>query len=373
MGGGEQFAVEAARALDAPIFTTYVASGTDIPEDVDVIPFEQEKYTQGLSRRALEWKNEGMNPFETLNVAMDMTDAHPSLPEYDVVLESAPLSKSYVPDAEQTIIHYPHSPPRWLYDLFRVRLASFDYPGVQFALKSYAKIWRTLDKEANDYVDQFVANSELVRNRIRKFYDEDAAVVYPPVTGNWRNEGDDGYFVTWSRLAPEKRIDMIVSAFAELDERLVVAGDGAERAKIERIAQGHDNIDVRGYVEDVEGLVARASAVVYAPIQEDFGLVGAEALSAGKPLIGVNEGFTKYQVEDGETGVLFEPTVHSLRDAIRRFDSTEFDSAAIQRTARRYQHEMFVSDLVSLVVQAHERTERDTEVTRRDRETPQVR
>jgi len=68
--------------------------------------------------------------------------------------------------------------------------------------RAYAKGWRALDKEANDYVDRFVANSELVRDRIRRFYDRDATVVYPPVTGDWRNDGDEGYFVTWSRLAP---------------------------------------------------------------------------------------------------------------------------------------------------------------------------
>jgi len=64
-----------------------------------------------------------------------------------------------------------------------------DYPGVRFAVKAYAKLWRALDKEANDYVDTFVANSELIRDRIRRYYGLDSEVVYPPVTGNWRNEG----------------------------------------------------------------------------------------------------------------------------------------------------------------------------------------
>src|SRR6056297_1971252 len=221
MGGGERFAVEAARVLDAPIFTTYVAGGTDLPGDVTVVPMEQSKYTRGLSGRLLEWKNEGMNPLETLSVALDMTDAHPDLERYDVVLESAPLSKSYVPTVDQTVVHYPHSPPRWLYDSYRDRLGALDYPGVGFAVRGYAKLWRALDKEANDYVDRFVANSELVRDRIRRFYGEDAAVVYPPVTGDWRDDGDDGYFVTWSRLVPEKRMDVVVEAFAGLDERVI--------------------------------------------------------------------------------------------------------------------------------------------------------
>ncbi len=353
MGGGERFAIETARVLDAPIYTTYVAEGVSLPEDVTVIPIQQEKYTRGVSGRFLEWKNEGMNPLETLSVALDLTDAHDELTNYDVLVESAPLSKSYVPPVEQTVLHYPHSPPRWLYDLYRERLSGFDYPGIRFALKGYAKWWRTLDKEANDYVDQFVANSELVRDRIQRYYDRDSAVLYPPVIGDWYDDGDDGYFVTWSRLSPEKRIGLVVDAFAGLDERLVVVGDGQERKALERRARGCDNIELLGYVDNIEDVVARATAVVYAPKDEDFGLVGAEALSAGKPLIGVNEGYTRQQVVDGVTGHRFEPTVASLRAAIERFDSNEFDGDEIRRFAERYDRTTFADDLLELVSRTH--------------------
>lgn len=349
IGGGETFAIEAARVLDAPIYTAYVAEGTTLPGDVEIVPFGQSKYTSFPWRALLEWKNEGMNPLETLNVALDMTDAHEDLQGYDVVLESAPLSKYYVPAVDQRIVHYPHSPPRWLYDLYRDRIEAFRGPVVKSGIKAYAKLWRALDKEANDYVDQFVANSELIRDRIRRYYDEDAEVVYPPVTGDWRNEGDDGYFLTWSRLAPEKRIDMIAAAFTELDERLVIAGDGKQRERIERIAAGHDNIEVRGYVEDIESLVARCTAVVYAPKQEDFGLVGAETMMAGKPLLGVNEGFTRYQVREGITGSLFEPNPRSIRRTVDEFSSGDFDKDMIEKESKEYQYEVFETELRRVV------------------------
>jgi len=351
IGGGEEFAIEAARVLDAPIYTAYVAAGTDIPTDVTVVPFRQEKYTSLPWQPFLEWQNEGMNPLETLNVALDMTDAHPTLADYDVIVESAPLSKNYVPEVGQRIVHYPHSPPRWLYDLYRDRLSSFRKPIVEAGVKAYAKGWRALDKEANDYVDQFVANSELVRDRIRRYYDRDATVVYPPVTGDWRNDGDDGYFVTWSRLAPEKRIGLIAKAFAGLDERLVIAGDGQQRERLEAFATKHDNIEVRGYVDDIESLVARATAVVYAPKQEDFGLVGAETMMAGKPLLGVDEGFTRYQVQGGRTGLCFEPTVSSIRETVRQFDPDDFDPVEIRQAARRYEYDRFAEDLRAVVAE----------------------
>ncbi|WP_348611320.1 glycosyltransferase [Halobaculum rarum] len=357
IGGSETFAIEAARVLDAPIYTMYVDSGVNVPPDVDIRPIRQNKYSRGLTGRLLDWKNNGMNPFESASVAIDMTQGCDELAEYDVLLESGPLSKFYVPETHQRIVHYPHSPPRWLYDLFRDRMQRVDYPIIAFSARTYAKVWRTLDKEAVDYVDTFVGNSELIRDRIRRFYDRDAEVVYPPVTGDWRNEGDDGYFITWSRLDPEKRIDLIVKAFQGLDEQLVVAGDGEEREKLEQLAAGHDNIEIRGFIEDIESITARATAVVYAPRKEDFGLVAAEALCAGKPVIGVNEGFTKDQVEEGLTGLTFGPTVESLRNTIRTFDPADFDAHRIQEFAEQYRYEVFEEGLREVVFETEGRFE----------------
>lgn len=349
IGGGETFAIEAARVLDAPIYTMYVAGGTDIPDDVDVRPIRQDKYTHGISGHFLEWRNSGMNPLETTSVAIDMTEATTELEHYDVVLESAPLSKYYVPETDQRIIHYPHSPPRWLYDLFRDRIKRVDYPLIGFAAKAYAKLWRALDKESLDYVDTFVANSEVIRDRIARYYDRNSEVVYPPVTGNWRNEADEGYFITWSRLDEEKRVDLIVSAFQGRDERLIVAGDGEQRTKLEEMARNHDNIEIRGFVDDIESLVAHATAVIYAPQQEDFGLVGAEALTAGKPLLGVDEGFTRHQVVDGTTGLLFEPNTKSLERTIERFSKNSFDPEEIQKFAEQYSYDHFETQLQRIV------------------------
>ncbi|CDK40699.1 glycosyltransferase [Halorubrum sp. AJ67] len=355
IGGSETFAIEAARVLDAPIFTMYVEPSLDVPSDVEIHAICQPKYTRGLSGRLLDWKNNGMNPFESASVAIDMTQGCDELIKYDVLLESGPLSKFYVPETHQRIVHYPHSPPRWLYDLFRDRMKRLDYPGIAFGARAYAKLWRALDKEAVDYVDTFVGNSELIRDRIRRYYGRDAEVVYPPVTGDWRNEGDDGYFLTWSRLDPEKRVDLIVEAFQGLDHRLVVAGDGQERQKLERMSEGHDNIEIRGFVEDIESLAAKATAVVYTPRQEDFGLVGAETLSAGKPLLGVDEGFTKNQVEEGVTGLLFDPSVESLRETVRAFDPSQFDRETIQSVAEQYRYETFEADLREVVFESERR------------------
>jgi len=210
-----------------------------------------------------------------------------------------------------------------------------------------------IDKEANDYIDQFIANSEVVQSRIRRYYDQDAEVIYPPVSGNWRNEGNDGYFVTWSRLDPKKRMDLVIEAFGQLDEHLIVAGTGPKESQLKQLAAKYENVEMRGYVDDIESLVATATAVVYAPIEEDFGIVGAEALCAGKPLIGVNEGFTQHQVTP-ETGVTFSPTVESLIAAIESFDAEEYDSKTIQKIAQRYEFDQFEDQIKHTVYEVIE-------------------
>lgn len=351
IGGSETFAIEAARVLNAPIFTMYVDKDIEIPDDIEVYAIRQAKYTTGLSGRLLDWRNGGMNPFESASVGVDMTEGVTELEAYDVLLESGPLSKYYVPTTSQRIVHYPHSPPRWLYDLFRSRMAELDYPGIGFAARAYAKLWRALDKEALDYVDTFVGNSEVIRDRIQRYYGRDAEVIYPPVTGDWRNESDEGYFVTWSRLDKQKRIDLIIKAFCGLEKQLVVAGDGEQRERLEALAAGHENIEIRGYVDDIESLVAKATAVVYAPVQEDFGLVGAEAMMAGKPLLGVDEGFTALQVESGTTGLTFDPTVKSIRKTVQAFDPGEFDAEMIQQHAEQYRYETFADGLREIVLE----------------------
>jgi glycosyltransferase involved in cell wall biosynthesis len=117
------------------------------------------------------------------------------------------------------------------------------------------------------------------------------------------------------------------------------------------MAQGHDNIEIRGFVEDIESLVATATAVVYAPKQEDFGMVGAEAMMAGKPLLGVNEGFTRYQINPGITGEYFQPTADSVRETIQSFNSNRYDQRDIQSAAHRYSYEEFTNGINRVIAE----------------------
>jgi glycosyltransferase involved in cell wall biosynthesis len=340
IGGAEKFSFNAARALDAPIYTMYKEDGVKIPRDIDVHTIFDKKYKRGVSGFFFGLDTVVSKQMENLSLVLNSPNIGDELKNYDVIFGSGVLSKHYLPNEEQLIINYPHTPPRWMYDLYNNRISSFDNTVLRQMFSAYAKLWRLLDKEANDYVDQFVANSELVKNRIERYYNRDATVIYPPVTGDWRNEGDEGYFITWSRLVPNKRIDLIAKAFTKLDQELIICGEGPEHNKIQNISHNSENIQLMGFVDDIQSLVAKARAVVYAPINEDFGLVGAEALCAGKPLIGVNDGYTKYQINDNN-GITFEATVMNLRESIREFDSTKYSAEIIAKQADKYSFDSF--------------------------------
>lgn len=354
MGGGTQFALEAARVLNAPIYTMYVNPDWEQPDDITIHTLQQDRYTTGLTGKLLEWKESGGNPLEGLGVMIDMAEASEELEQYDVILQSGSMAKSYLPAPHQTIINYPHSPPRWLYDLYRERINRTSIPGVGLVFRVATRILRALDKSANAHVDKFIANSEIVSDRIKRYYNRESGVVYPPITTDWEPMGDDGYFVAWSRLAPEKRMHLIVEAFQGLDEQLVIAGTGSEQSRLEDLAEGHDNIEIRGYVEDIQSLVGNATAVVYTPVEEDFGMVAAEGLMAGKPVLGVKEGYTQHQIEPGVTGELFDPTTESIRETVQSFDPDDYGTDVILDRAEKYSYETFAQELTDAVVDAYQ-------------------
>jgi alpha-1,6-mannosyltransferase len=95
-----------------------------------------------------------------------------------------------------------------------------------------------------------------------------------------------------SRLSPEKRNDIAVDCLAELvrrrvPARLVVAGDGSSRAKLERRAAGLPVVFL-GFVADrgrLASLLATADAVLAPGPVETFGLAAMEAMASGTPVV----------------------------------------------------------------------------------------
>jgi glycosyltransferase involved in cell wall biosynthesis len=210
--------------------------------------------------------------------------------------------------------------------------------------------------------DMFVANSQHVAERIRRYYGRSAEVVHPPVAVEHflelerEREGGDFYLV-FGRAVPYKRVDLAVAACARLGRRLKVAGDGRALAGIRAASSGLagiERIEFLGRVDESErdGLLAQARALLF-PGEEDFGIVPVEAQAAGVPVIAYGVGGATESVLDGRTGVLFsERDAAGLAAAIERFEGLELDESQIRLNAERFGRERFREEMAAAIDRA---------------------
>jgi glycosyltransferase involved in cell wall biosynthesis len=164
-----------------------------------------------------------------------------------------------------------------------------------------------------------------VQNRILKYHNRRADLIYPPVdTSLYRCIEYGNFWLSVNRLYPEKRIELQIEAFLQVpEEHLVIVGGYSEgdHAAIyaEKICQDLPfNVSLRGEVveEELRDLYARCKAHICTALDEDYGLTPLEAMASGKPVVAVDEGGYRETVTD-KTGVLVAPSVASLVKAIR--------------------------------------------------------
>jgi glycosyltransferase involved in cell wall biosynthesis len=131
------------------------------------------------------------------------------------------------------------------------------------------------------------------------------------------------HFFTVSRLDHPKRIDLLVQAYRAVpgDIPFFIAGTGGERARLEELAEADDRVHLLGAVGDAElaGLYRDARAVLFAPSDEDWGLVAVEAFASGTAVVTCHDsGGPAELVEHGRTGLVVDPSVPALAAAVTR-------------------------------------------------------
>ena len=292
---------------------------------------------------------------------------------YDLVISSSSgFAKGVVVGPDQVHVAYVHSPLRFVWDLQAHYLERFGWRRgprrwAAAAVFHYLRQW---DRGSAHGVDRWVANSRFVARRIEKVHRRPASVVYPPVeVGRFTPAARrDGFYLTAAYMNPFKNLELVVRAFSRSDRELIVAGDGPERPRLERIAG--ENVRFVGAVDDAElaSLMGRARAFVYAA-PEDFGIVMAEAQAAGAPVAALGVGGACEIVRGLDhpepTGVLFdEATPEALLDALDRLEAADISSAACRANALRFGPEAFRQGLRREVDAALAGSHRDTEAGR---------
>ncbi len=234
----------------------------------------------------------------------------------------------------------------WQYEAYRAREGLSQ--AVDMVLQPVLRLLRRWDYVAAQRVHHFIAISTEIQARIRRHYGRESTIIYPPVDiGRFRPTGEPAgdYFLAGGRLIPYKRTDLAVRACSELGLRLLVFGDGRDRAALARLAGPSVTFLGRVSWEELARLYTGARAFIF-PGLEDFGIAPVEAQAAGRPVIAFRGGGALDTVLPGQTGELFaEQTVESLKTVLAGFDPAAYDPLACRSNAERFRVERFEREL----------------------------
>ncbi len=286
------------------------------------------------------------------------------LSKYDLVISSNhAVSKGVLTGPDQLHICMCYSPIRYAWDLQHQYLKETNLDkGIKALIAKlllhYIRLW---DVRTSNGVDHFIAISHFVKRRIKKCYNREATVIYPPVdigkfTLNDARDSRENFYLTASRMVPYKKIDLIVEAFSEMpDKALFVIGNGPDYNKIRLKAGG--NIKLMGYqpCDVLKEYMQRAKAFVFAA-EEDFGITPLEAQACGTPVIAYDKGGASETIigmeQEHPTGIFFrEQSRESLISAVRLFESVHdrFNAKICRQNAIRFSPERFRDEFSTFV------------------------
>ena len=292
------------------------------------------------------------------------------LSRFELVLSTSHcVAKSAVASPQALHICYCLTPMRYAWDQFDAyfgpqRLGRPASAAMRMAMDRLAR-W---DRETAARPNRYVAISHYVAGRIRRYYNREATVVYPPVDTDFFHPDSTApgrYALVVSALVPYKRLELAIDACRIARVPLKIVGDGPDRGMLERRAAnaprsgtpyteagtGHASVEFLGRRsnEDVRELY-RGAGVVILPGEEDFGIVPLEAQACGRPVVAYARGGAVETVVPEETGFLVEDaSAPAFAEAIRRAIDCDFDAAAIRRHAERFGRARFGDEMEAIV------------------------
>jgi len=266
---------------------------------------------------------------------------------FDLIVSSSHcVAKGAIPPPDALHVSYIHSPIRYAWNQYFAyfspeRLSFFSrrlIPPVMHRLR----VW---DESSAARVDHFIANSDNVARRIKKYYRREADVIRPPADVDFfrpdAGVAKSGEFLIVSALVPYKRIDLAIEAFNNSGEKLTIVGAGPDLDRLRKTAR--PNITFRGPVsaEELRILYRKARALLL-PGEEDFGITAVEAQACGTPVIALGRGGALESIVPGQTGLLFpELSASSLRAALDKFEGLKFNEAAVRSHAEQFSRQSF--------------------------------
>jgi glycosyltransferase involved in cell wall biosynthesis len=241
---------------------------------------------------------------------------------------------------------------RQAYELDGTELGQFgEDPFDRATVRSIQRLDRTTLGEAR----RLFAISRNVADRLQRSTGLEAEVLVPPPQQlAFRSSDGAGRFIlSVGRLDRAKRIDLLLEAAAlDTSLRIVVAGEGPDRARLEQLSSEHGldgRVTFAGRVDEHElvGLYADCLAVFYAPIDEDLGLVPYEAFLSEKPVVTTRDAGGPLEiVVDRENGLVCEPAPAAVAEALAWLAANPEQARAWGRSGKRIAERASWDDVV---------------------------
>ncbi len=299
-------------------------------------------------------KTKVQNYLPLLPFAIEQID----LRNYNLILSSShAFAKGVLTSPDQLHISYIHTPMRYAWDQMNIYLQHTNFASVSFEIPIryiFYKL-REWDFSSSQRIDHLISNSNFTAKRIKKYWGRESKVIHPPVFVE-RFDCDqtrEDFYLSVSRLVPNKRIDLLITSFNKLGLPLIIIGEGPDRLKLER--QANDNIKFLRNTSDneVEYYMSRCRAFVYAGL-EDFGIAPVEAMASGAPIIAFGKGgvldtvncLTKNKKDQIPNGLLFKKQDSKyIIDTVNYFEDKklwkQFCSQDLNNHAKNFQSKKF--------------------------------
>jgi len=338
VGGGAELVVEQLHQLypEAPIYTSYATR----------------EWRQRLDGRV---RTGWLQPLGRIRKFIPLLRiiwfTHLKLDQYDLVISSSGAEAKGIKVPKTTRhVNYCHAPTHYYWSRYDEYMA---HPGfgaldwlARIGLRLLVAPLRKWDYTAAQRPDFIVANSTHIQAEIKKYYDRDSTVIFPPVyferfqKPEHHKRARQGFLIS-GRQTPYKRFDLAVQACSAANLPLTVIGNGPDHQRLRKLAG--PTVTFLGRVSDevLEEEFASAQALIF-PGLDDFGITPVEAMAAGTPVIAYRAGGALDYVVPGRTGEFFdEPTPQALAAGLQQFKAARYSNPSIAVFAERFSRENF--------------------------------
>lgn len=364
----------------AQVFTSFATPEKFLSSEIFTKTFQNNQIHTTFAQRIFEYRNNDntrkfakfqKHLFWLYPIAMNFV----TLKDYDLVLiSSTDCAKQVHFERCHQIIHYCHSPTRYLHGL----TTEADHNSLPFIYQFFIPIFkyflRNLDLRAVKYLNRqktvWIANSEFTQATIWNVYKTKSFVIYPPTETETflktprKIDQKDPFYLCHGRISFHKRLDLAITACLQLGKKLKISGTAGFQKQMDDLKSIVDvyeaeNPNSKGLIEFLGRttenqyieLLSSCQAFLF-PGKEDSGIAPVEALAAGVPVIAFGAGGALEYIQDGTNGILFsEQSVPGMKLAIEQFESiSAWNEQSIRGTSQKFAAKNFETQIKLLII-----------------------